>query len=97
MTTPASLDLIKQFLQSEDSDSKTSCFRYLHHLLDRTFDKKSKSSLQYNSLSSAVTPRELKDNELQELEDAIENSQANLLSFLMMIVSEVVSFDLRLI
>ena len=74
MTTPASLDLIKQFLQSEDNDSKTCCFKYLHHLLNRTFDKRSKADLGYNSLSSSMTPRELNESDKQELDDAIQSS-----------------------
>ena len=51
MTRPSSLERIKSFLQIDDEGVKTNCFKLLHNLLCRTFDKPVEND--WNSVSSA--------------------------------------------
>ena len=59
MTTPASLDLVKTFLQSEDAHVKTNCFKYLRDLLNRTFDNQSDLIPDWKSVINPMTPKEM--------------------------------------
>jgi len=97
MTTPASLDLIKTFIQSEDTDVKANCFKYLKNLLIRTFDKHSDLIPDWKVIMNPVMPKEMTDADKEELKDAMRSSQSQLFEFLQTIVIEVISFDLRLI
>ena len=51
MTRPSSLEQIKSFLQIDDENVKTNCFKLLHNLLCRTFDKPAEND--WSSVSSA--------------------------------------------
>ena len=74
MTTPASLDLIKTFIQSEDAAVKANCFKYLHNLLSRTFDKRSDLIPDWKAIMNPVMPKDLSEAEKQELKDAKSSS-----------------------
>ena len=86
MTTPAILDLIKTFIQSEDANVKTSCFKYLKNLLSRTFDKRRDTVPDWKAIMNPVMPKEMNDSDKRELKDAMSNSQSELFEFLQILL-----------
>jgi len=51
MTRPSSLEQLKQFLQIDDDTVKVNCFKLLHHIMCRTFDKE--VTPDFTSMSSS--------------------------------------------
>lgn len=95
MTRPSSLAKIKSFLQVDDDDVKTNCFKLLHHILCRTFDASISNEMlsagSFGGFSSFNTDsKKIDDKDLQEMKNSVKD---DLFQFMSEIVQLVIAFD----
>ena len=97
MTRPSSLEQIKSFLQIDDEAVKTNCFKLLHNLLCRTFDKPAQND--WNSVSSAgpFSPnKETSKSDEHELQEIKTSARDDIFQFVSPIIQNVIVFELSL-
>lgn len=95
MTRPSSLAKIKSFLQVDDDSVKTNCFKFLHHVLCRTFDttvsNEILSASSFGGFASAnQDSKKTEEKELQEMKNSVKEE---LFQFMSEIVQLVIAFD----
>lgn len=85
MTRPSSLESIKSFLQIDDEEVKTNCFKLLQHILSRTFD--SPQNNDWQSMSSGFSlSKEASKNDEQELTEVKKSVKEEMFPFMREIV-----------
>mmetsp|Transcript_8906 Transcript_8906/g.10938 ORF Transcript_8906/g.10938 Transcript_8906/m.10938 type:complete len:107 (-) Transcript_8906:832-1152(-) len=94
MTRPTSLSQIKTFLQNDDENVKTNCFRLLLHIMGLVFNTNQDNDWQsMRSFSAYNSNKDACKNEEQELQEIKKSVKDELSVFMSDIVQSVIAFE----